>query len=90
MYYVYWLQSQKDNQYYIGCTSKNPDDRLKEHNNEYVKSSKSRIPFKLIFCEKFSDKQKAYKRERFLKHPRGYQEKLKIIKKIENGPIAQW
>ena len=85
-YHVYLLQSQKDYGFYIGYTSKKPSERLSQHNSGMVKSTKPRIPFKLIYTESYSDEKEAYKREWYLKHPKGYQEKLEIIRKY--GPLA--
>jgi len=69
----------------IGCTT-DIDKRLKEHNSGKTKSTKPYIPWKLIYSEKFNNKMKAYKREWFLKHPKGYLSKLDIIKK--SGEVA--
>jgi len=84
MYYVYFLKSLKDNKFYIGCSSRNPKIRLSEHNSGMITSTKKRRPFKLVYFEYFSNKKKAFKREWHLKHPRGYLEKLRIIKNL--GP----
>jgi putative endonuclease len=81
-YSVYFLISQKDNKLYIGCTSRNPQDRLKEHNLGMVTSTKNRRPFKLIYFEEYKNKKLAYKREWLLKHPKGYQDKISILKRI--------
>ncbi|RJO59224.1 GIY-YIG nuclease family protein [Candidatus Parcubacteria bacterium] len=66
MYYVYFLQSQKDNGYYIGVTS-NPRKRLQEHNNGLSKSTRFRKPWVLVRTEPYEDIKSAYRRERFLK-----------------------
>ena len=72
----------KDSNFYIGCSSRSPAIRLKEHNSGRVVSTKRRIPFKLVYFETFQDKRTAFKREWYLKHPKGYQEKLDIIKNL--------
>ncbi len=79
-YHVYILKSQTTSRFYIGCTT-NPEDRLREHNLGKTKSTKPFIPWKIIYTEIFFDKNKAFKREWHLKHPKGYLEKLEIIKK---------
>jgi putative endonuclease len=66
MYYLYILQSLKDNGFYIGITS-NIEKRLKEHNNSKTKSTKSRIPFNLIYSEQFKSRLEARAREVELK-----------------------
>lgn len=82
MYYVYFLKSLKDGKYYIGCSSREPALRLQEHNDGLVTSTKNRRPFKLVYLESFNNKKEAFQREWFLKHPKGYLEKLEIIKNL--------
>ena len=95
MYYVYILKSLKDNKHYIGSTS-DINRRLKEHNRGKVKSTRYRIPFKLIYLEKFKDKPTANKREYYLKSPKGFLEKKRILKNIiarwsnPKGPLRGW
>lgn len=82
---VYFIKSCIKERYYIGCTT-DIEKRLKEHNAGKTKSTKSYIPWKLIYFEEFNDKKAAYKREWFLKHPKGYLAKLTIIK--NSGGVA--
>lgn len=51
-YYVYILQSQKNNSLYIGYTS-NLKKRLKEHNSGLSQATKPLAPYELIFYEAF-------------------------------------
>ena len=69
-YYVYILQSLKDNKYYIGSTS-NVDKRLQFHNAGLQRSTKPRIPFKLVYKEELPDKTTALKREKQIKSFKG-------------------
>jgi predicted GIY-YIG superfamily endonuclease len=71
MCYVYLLQSKKDSSKYIGVT-KNLKRRSFEHNNENSKYSKSKMPFKLIWYSAFTEKEKAYPFEKYLKSSSGY------------------
>ncbi|MFH1375336.1 MAG: GIY-YIG nuclease family protein [Patescibacteria group bacterium] len=90
MYYIYILQSARHNKFYIGV-SKDLKHRLDKHNSGSSRSTKPYQPWQIIYTEKFASKNEAYKREFYLKHPQGYQKKLKIIKsnKIRsNGGIA--
>jgi len=66
MYYVYILRSIKDKQLYIGYTNNLPK-RIKEHNSKLNTSTKSRIPFKLVYYEAYANLQDATKRESNLK-----------------------
>jgi len=84
-YIVYFLRSCTKERYYIGCTA-NARERLKEHNSGRTKSTKPYRPWELIYMEEFSNKKEAYEREWHLKHPKGYLEKIKIIK--EHGGFA--
>lgn len=49
-YFVYILQSQKDNKFYTGYSS-DVVKRLDEHNAGKVMSTKHRRPFKLVYFE---------------------------------------
>ena len=62
MYFVYVLQSLLDNRTYVGYTN-NLERRFKEHNSGKSKSTKYRVPFKLLFKEEFSSSEEAMKRE---------------------------
>jgi putative endonuclease len=65
MYFVYVLQSRKDNSLYIGYTARQPDKRLEEHNNGENKSTKAKLPYNLIYYEAYPDKADALGRESF-------------------------
>ncbi len=65
-YYVYILQSLKNNSLYIGYTS-DLRKRLKEHNSGKSKATKPFRPYKLIFYEAFLNKTDAENREEYLK-----------------------
>jgi len=69
-YYVYILQSLKDIKYYIGSTS-NVDRRLSFHNAGKQRSTRNRIPFKLVYVEELADKSQALKREKQIKRYKG-------------------
>ncbi|MBL7130458.1 MAG: GIY-YIG nuclease family protein [Candidatus Omnitrophica bacterium] len=48
MFYVYVLQSLKDNKWYTGSTQ-DISRRLEEHNSSRVASTRRRVPFKIIY-----------------------------------------
>jgi putative endonuclease len=82
MFYVYVLKSLKDNNLYIGSTN-NLDRRLKEHNDSKVFSTKSRIPFEIIYYEAYKSEDDARKREHNLKlRSRAY---AQLKKRIEES-----
>lgn len=84
-YYVYVLKSCVSERYYIGCTAE-LETRVSDHNKGRTRSTKPYLPWKLIYCEGFENKKDAFKKEWYLKHPKGYLEKLSIIKQF--GEVA--
>ena len=52
MFHVYVLHSEKDNGLYVGYTT-NIKNRLNEHNEGSVISTKARRPLRLIFLESY-------------------------------------
>jgi putative endonuclease len=66
MFYVYLLQSKKDDNLYIGLAS-DIKKRLFKHNSGKVFSTKLRRPLKLIYTEICVDKRDAAQREKYLK-----------------------
>ena len=79
MYFVYVLKSEKDGNLYIGCTS-DIGHRLSEHNAGKVLSTKSRLPLKLVYSERFEDGYGAFFTERFYKTAKGKRELLRKLK----------
>ena len=65
-YYVYVLRSVKDKMFYVGFT-KNLPARLEVHNKGKVPSTKSRIPFELVYWEGCLSQSDATIREKYLK-----------------------
>ena len=65
-YYIYVLQSKKDDKLYIGFTS-DLRSRLEEHNKGNVGSTQYRRPLELIYYEAYKNRDIAQKRERQLK-----------------------
>jgi putative endonuclease len=62
---VYILKC-SNGQYYTGY-SKNLKKRLKNHANREVRFTKDKLPFEVVHISLFSNKQKAYDFERYLK-----------------------
>ena len=65
MWTVYILKC-SDGMHYIGCTS-DLDDRMKRHLSGKVPATQERLPIFLVTYIAFSEKQKAYDFERYLK-----------------------
>jgi len=70
MFYVYILQSIKDNKLYIGYSS-NLKQRIDEHSRGIVTSTKNRRPMVLIYYEAYRAEKDARVREIFLKTGQG-------------------
>ncbi|WP_071836949.1 GIY-YIG nuclease family protein [Terrimonas ferruginea] len=70
LHHIYILQSLKDSKYYIGYTT-DVAARLKFHNAGLQRSTKHRIPFRLVLTERYLTKQEALKREKQLKSWKG-------------------
>lgn len=67
---AYILQSLTDGRTYVGSTD-NLQRRLKQHNSGQVKSTKRRVPFKIILTEEFETLTEARKRETWWKSGAG-------------------
>ncbi|MCR4417316.1 MAG: GIY-YIG nuclease family protein [Ignavibacteria bacterium] len=65
-FYVYILHSLKTNRYYVGQTN-DLERRLMYHNSGYNPSTKSGIPWELVYVEEYSSKQEAFNREQEIK-----------------------
>lgn len=65
-YFVYILLSKKDGKFYTGYTS-DLNKRIIEHNSGKVNSTKTRIPFELVYYESCLNQADALHREKYLK-----------------------
>jgi len=68
MHYVYSLKCQDG--FYIGCTD-DLDNRITRHQKGQVETTKNRLPVSLEFYFAVSDKNKAYKLEKYFKSGSG-------------------
>lgn len=66
MFYIYLLKSKRDGQFYTGSTN-DVYRRLEEHNSGKVLSTKSRVPFEIIYYEAYKSEKDARVREAKLK-----------------------
>ncbi len=66
MVYTYLLKSVKAGGYYVGI-SKNPEVRLRKHNEGEVRSTKNKRPWTLVFKKQHHTYSKARKHEKWLK-----------------------
>ncbi len=71
MFKVYLLESINTKKLYIGYTPANVLKRLEKHNSGLVQSTKSFKPWKLIYCDVYTNRDDATGREKFLKSGSG-------------------
>jgi len=70
MYYTYVLQSEKDDEFYVGFT-KDLKLRFEKHSKGQVESTRDRRPLNLIYYEACLSQDDASKREKYLKSYNG-------------------
>jgi predicted GIY-YIG superfamily endonuclease len=70
MYFVYILRSQKDKTLYTGFT-RNIHKRILEHNQGASGYTKTKMPWKLIWCGIFPNEHRAALFEKYLKSGSG-------------------
>ena len=78
MYFVYLIQSDIDNSFYVGY-SQDPNKRLLAHNNGESTYTRRKMPWKLVYIEEYNSKSEALKREKFLKAQRNTEFYKKLI-----------
>ena len=61
-FYIYIIQSEKNGKYYTG-SSQDPIERLQQHNWSRTPSTKTGIPWNLVYTEEFNTRSDAIKRE---------------------------
>jgi putative endonuclease len=66
MYYTYILLSSKSHRFYFGSTT-NLKERVKHHNKAEVKSTKSGVPWKLVWYGAFETEKQAVDFELYFK-----------------------
>jgi putative endonuclease len=84
-YYLYILQSQSNDTYYVGV-SRDPETRIKQHNQGVTKSTAHKGPWELKFSQIYENGRAAKKAEHWLKRMKS---KAIIEKIIKDGYIAK-
>lgn len=82
MYFVYIIQSDLDQSFYIGF-SENIENRLNEHNFGNTNYTSKKRPWKLVYFERFENKSDALKREIFLKKQKNKKFYQKLIETMD-------
>ncbi|MBF0217483.1 MAG: GIY-YIG nuclease family protein [Candidatus Omnitrophica bacterium] len=71
MFFVYVLQSLKDESYYTGFAA-NVEARLEQHNNGLVEYTSPKRPLRLVWYCCFENRSKALQFEKYLKSGSGF------------------
>lgn len=88
MFYVYILKNSK-NKYYTGMTSKNPEERLKDHNSNANKWTKNKGPWEIVYTESFKTKKDAWLREHQIKKYKGGNAFKRLIQGNYRGEVSE-
>jgi len=83
-YYLYIIQSQTDESYYIG-TSRDLTERIERHNQGRSKYTKPKRPWNLVYIEEHPDRSSAMKREYANKRRKSKDYLAKLIEKFSSG-----
>ena len=86
MYYLYVIQAEVDGSYYVGYT-RDVKERLRRHNEGWTKSTKSKVPWKLVYTEAYQSKTDAIKREKQLKSWKSHKQIDRLVfSQVEGRP----
>lgn len=83
MLYVYFAKSLRNDKIYVGSTSKDPNIRVKEHNENSNVWSGQNCPLKLVYYESYLCKDDALLREKFYKTGVGKKVKIAIVRSMD-------
>lgn len=86
LYYIYAIRSLKDGRIYVGMT-RDVEKRLRGHNYGQTRSTKSYVPWELIFLKEVIGRSEARQLEKYYKGGSG-KEFLKTLN-LTNGPVVQ-
>ena len=84
MHYFYVIYSAGRDRYYYG-SSHDPELRLRLHNEGATRSTKSGIPWRLVYTESYEEKSAALKREREIKRMKSRQYTEQLIASHASG-----
>ena len=79
MHYLYILQSETLDAFYVGSTSQDPIDRLKKHLTNHSGYTAKAKDWKIVYTEQFLDKTTAIKREKLIKNWKNKQRIRELI-----------
>jgi putative endonuclease len=88
MYYVYIIESQKSNRYYIGQTD-NLEKRIERHNKGRNLSTKAYIPWSLKWWQEYETRSEAMQIEKKIKSIKKREGITKFVKENNFRGVAQ-
>jgi len=80
MFFVYILKN-PEGKHYIGYTSKDLEERVREHNSAKGRWTRHKGPWILVHSERFNTKAEAFKREQQIKKYKGGRALQKLVVK---------
>jgi putative endonuclease len=80
VYFVYIIKSKADGSFYTG-QCQDIQGRLQHHNSGYTKSTKAKIPWQIVYYEKYDTRSEAVRRELEVKKKKSRQYIEKLISK---------
>jgi len=83
-YYLYIIQSDRDNSFYIG-TAQNLEERILRHNQGRSKYTRTKRPWKLVFFEEHPNRSSAMKSEYAIKRRKSKDYLAKLIERFNSG-----
>jgi len=86
-FYVYILQSEKDQSFYIGQTN-DLMERLRRHNRGLEKYTSKKMPWKIFWKAEVSSRGEAMKLEKKLKNLKSTKRMMEFVSNSEVGPAA--
>ncbi|WP_072881774.1 GIY-YIG nuclease family protein [Salegentibacter echinorum] len=87
MYFVYILKSKLDHSFYIGQTN-DLNRRLLYHNDGKSRYTSRKIPWEIVYFEKFNTRKDAIFREKFLKKQRNTEFYNRLIKNWSGSSVG--
>jgi len=86
MFFVYVLQSKKDESFYVGYSA-DPKKRLREHNKGKERYTKGHVPYEIVHVESFITQKEAKDRETAIKKTKNIGTLLKKQTSSPDSPM---
>ncbi len=84
---MYILKSEVDDSFYTG-QCQNIQERVQRHNNGYTKSTKAKIPWKLVYYELYRTRRNAIRREIQIKRGKSRKYIYELIAQLPKDKVT--